>query len=425
MEEKNCQILFEYLKSIVYDTPDEKPGLEDLESPYKRLGQGMEVLEKWLEEMRTYSADLSKGNLSGTLPSEENPLCMNLKNLHASLNHLTWQAKQVAAGDYSQQVSYLGEFSEAFNTMIAQLKEREDQLKAEKEAVEKQADILQSYNELLLELTRKQREWIIIVDVESKDIVYCNKRGVGYEEIADKEFCINCRNRLPFLEKILYWEDREQIHAWEACDGNRRYYRVTTFPLEWKKRRAYAHILMDVTDEKLEARYLKDKAYHDGLTGIYNRMYFEEIMHKILKEKEQVVLGYLDLDCLKAVNDHYGHGEGDDYILRFVSTVKKYFRTTDIFARIGGDEFCLILNNISTKVAEEKLDSAMREFQGFRDKKYIHGFSFGVTKIRGKEETRDLAEIIKEVDAAMYQCKRKNKELYRRQQEGIYENPGD
>ena len=148
-------------------------------------------------------------------------------------------------------------------------------------------------------------------------------------------------------------------------------------------------------------------------------------MHKILKEKEQVVLGYLDLDCLKAVNDHYGHGEGDDYILRFVSTVKKYFRTTDIFARIGGDEFCLILNNISTKVAEEKLDSAMREFQGFRDKKYIHGFSFGVTKIRGKEETRDLAEIIKEVDAAMYQCKRKNKELYRRQQEGIYENPGD
>ena len=121
MEEKNCQILFEYLKSIVYDTPDEKPGLEDLESPYKRLGQGMEVLEKWLEEMRTYSADLSKGNLSGTLPSEENPLCMNLKNLHASLNHLTWQAKQVAAGDYSQQVSYLGEFSEAFNTMIAQL----------------------------------------------------------------------------------------------------------------------------------------------------------------------------------------------------------------------------------------------------------------------------------------------------------------
>ena len=79
MEEKNCQILFEYLKSIVYDTPDEKPGLEDLESPYKRLGQGMEVLEKWLEEMHTYSADLSKGNLSGTLPSEENPLCMNLK----------------------------------------------------------------------------------------------------------------------------------------------------------------------------------------------------------------------------------------------------------------------------------------------------------------------------------------------------------
>ena len=105
--------------------------------------------------------------------------------------------------------------------------------------------------------------------------------------------------------------------------------------------------------------------------------------------------------------------------------MKKYFRTSDIFARIGGDEFCLILNNISTKVAEEKLDSAMREFQGFRDKKYIHGFSFGVTKIKGEDETRNLAEIIKEVDTAMYECKRKNKELYKRQQEADHENPGD
>ncbi len=55
------------------------------------------------------------------------------KNIHANLNHLTWQAKQVAKGDYSQTVSYLGEFSEAFNTMTQQLKERELKLKQEAE----------------------------------------------------------------------------------------------------------------------------------------------------------------------------------------------------------------------------------------------------------------------------------------------------
>lgn len=425
MEEKNCQILFEYLRSILYDSQIEKPDLASLEAPYEKLGKGLGILQKWVEEMRVYSAGLSKGCLSSALPSEDNPLCMNLKNLHASLNHLTWQAKQVAAGDYSQKVSYLGEFSEAFNTMISQLKEREDQLKAGKAEMGKQAEMLNSYDELLLELTRKQREWIIIVDARTKEIAYCNKREAGYEEVVDKGFCKNCRSRLPFVDEILYWEENEQLHSWETSDGIGRYYRVTTFPLEWKRRKAYAHILMDITDERLETRSLQDKAYHDALTGIYNRIYFDEYMEKILWNGERVILGYLDLDCLKTVNDQFGHGEGDAYILRFVATVQKYFRTTDIFARIGGDEFCLILNNISMKVAEEKLTAAMVEFQGYMDKDYIHGFSFGVTEVRGKQETRTLAEIINEVDTAMYECKRKNKEFYRKRQEEADENPGN
>lgn len=425
MEEKNCQILFEYLRSILYAPQIEKPDLANLDAPFEKLGKGLEILHKWVEEMRTYSAELSKGCLSGASPSEDNPLCMNLKNLHASLNHLTWQAKQVAAGDYSQKVSYLGEFSEAFNTMIDQLKEREDQLKAEKTAIGKQAEVLNNYNELLLELTRKQREWIIIVDGVTKDIVYCNKRAAGDEEVVDQRYCQSCRNRLPFVDEILYWEENEQLHAWEASDSNGRYYRVTTFPLEWKKRRAYAHILMDITDEKRETRSLQDKAYHDALTGIYNRIYFDEYMEKVLWDGKKVILGYLDLDCLKMVNDQFGHGEGDEYIRRFVATVQRYFRTTDIFARIGGDEFCLILNKISKKVAEEKLTAAMVEFQGYRDKEYIHGFSFGVTEVRGKDEERTLADIINEVDAAMYECKRKNKEFYKRQREEADENSGD
>lgn len=382
------------------------------------LDQGLEMLEKWVEEMLAYSADLSNGRFSGDAPSAANPLCANLKHLHASLKHLTWQAKQVAAGDYSQRASCLGEFSEAFNTMITQLEERENQLKAEKKEIEQQAEVLNNYNDLLLELTRKHREWIIIVDAATRGILYCNKRSAGNEEVTDKEFCKTCSHRLPFVEHILSWGEKEPPHSWEVDDGDSHYFRVTTFSLEWKKKKAYAHILMDVTDEKLAARSLRNKAYHDGLTGIYNRIYFNEYMDKVLRDGEYVVLGYLDLDCLKRVNDQFGHGEGDQYIRRFVSTVQKYFRTTDIFARIGGDEFCLILSSISRQVAEEKLLSAMEEFQGYKNQKYIHGFSFGVTEVRGADETRTLPEIINEVDAAMYECKRKNKEFYRRRQEG-------
>ena len=86
---------------------------------------GLQCLDRAVQELKAYSAALSVGNLSDCSPSRDNPLCENLKNMQANLNHLTWQAKQVAKGDYSQTVSYLGEFSEAFNTMTAQLRERE------------------------------------------------------------------------------------------------------------------------------------------------------------------------------------------------------------------------------------------------------------------------------------------------------------
>ena len=130
-EDKNCELLFNYLKSILYDTKVQKLDLEELDEPFVKLGMGLQYLESAIEEMKTCSAALSKGNLSDFHPSRENFLCDNLKNIHANLEHLTWQAKQVAKGDYSQHVSYLGEFSIAFNTMIQQLKDREKSLKAE------------------------------------------------------------------------------------------------------------------------------------------------------------------------------------------------------------------------------------------------------------------------------------------------------
>ena len=171
MEKDNCEMLFEYLKSILYDSPIRPLHVEELDAPYRKLGLGLQYLQKAVEEMQAYTKDLSQGNLSGEFPARDNFLCANLKNLHANLNHLTWQAKEVAAGDYSQHVSYLGEFSEAFNTMTAQLKEREALLKEETARVQKRAEVIEGYNELLVELTTKRNEWILVVDANSRDIV--------------------------------------------------------------------------------------------------------------------------------------------------------------------------------------------------------------------------------------------------------------
>ena len=131
MEDRNSELLFEYLRSILYDSKIKTLDVKELDEPFQKLGLGLQYLERAVTEMKGYSAALSKGNLSVEVPARDNLLCENLKNIHANLNHLTWQAKQVAKGDYSQTVSYLGEFSEAFNTMTKQLEEREHRLKQE------------------------------------------------------------------------------------------------------------------------------------------------------------------------------------------------------------------------------------------------------------------------------------------------------
>lgn len=127
--DENCDVLFEYLKSILYDTNIQALDLDRLDEPFKKLGQGLQVLEQEVVELKECSSALSKGEFDAFHPSRDNFLCSELKNIHANLEHLTWQAKQVSKGDYSQTVSYLGEFSKAFNTMTAQLKEREQALK--------------------------------------------------------------------------------------------------------------------------------------------------------------------------------------------------------------------------------------------------------------------------------------------------------
>ena len=85
-------------------------------------------------------------------------------------------------GQPAQEASRLDEFSEAFNTMTRQLKEREDQLKREIQRAQRRAEIIESYAEMLVELLAQRDEWMLVVDRETREIVHCNKRTRGGEE---------------------------------------------------------------------------------------------------------------------------------------------------------------------------------------------------------------------------------------------------
>lgn len=402
MKNDNCEILFEYLKSILYDQEIQAPDISQLDEAHQRLGQGMQVLQRLVEETLEYSGNLAKGDFSGLYPSRDNLLCRNLKSLHANLNHLTWQAKQVASGDYSQHVSYLGEFSEAFNKMICQLRDREQALKEAAQREKERAAAMEHYNEILMELTRRNSEWILIVEQGTGALLYCNQS----QEKLNGNGCGHCVKQLEFHQKLLKWNSGDTERVWEERDSLGHYYRIATMEVEWQGRWGYAHIITDITKEKQEVQLITSKAYSDSLTGIWNRRFFEETMYQLLADRSWFTLCYMDLDNLKFVNDQIGHKAGDRYIQSFVDAVKSEIRETDLFARIGGDEFCLIFKGCHEDAVERKMKGIVRAFRNSGDGAYQPSFSFGLVEVDSDREPLSMEEILSRADKKMYEFKR-------------------
>lgn len=410
MDDKKSNTLLNYLKNIFCDSCPDHFNIDHPDEPYQELKSGLKYLKSSVDAFTDYLAEFSKGNLSAEYPEGCDFLGGSLKELHKSLKHLTWQARQVADGDYSQHASNLGDISDAFNGMTRQLEQRESQLKENANKVQKRAEALESYNELLIELLSRRNEWLLVVDMNSKEILYCNKKK--HEGVLEPSVCKTCKNRLSFQPELLKWEGQEQYKVWEMSDDTDTYYRITSFPIELKEHNSCVHIVVDVTDEKRAAKNLTSKAYHDPGTGIKNRLFFEEYMSMLLKDKRDATLCYLDLDGLKYVNDTYGHLEGDMYIQNFVELIKQNFRSEDTFARTGGDEFCLVLSGSIKELIERKLAEILHEFQTKDFAEYQCSFSYGVVAIDGEENKRTLDEILHDADALMYACKRRNKEKY-------------
>jgi signal transduction histidine kinase/DNA-binding response OmpR family regulator len=119
-----AKILFDYLSDVISNPTYSELELEKLPVGFRDLGQRLRYVIRCVLEVRDLARALSKGNLHGSWPSRDNRMVDSLKALHASLSHLTWQTQEVAKGDYQQRVEFMGDFSEAFNTMIEQLNQR-------------------------------------------------------------------------------------------------------------------------------------------------------------------------------------------------------------------------------------------------------------------------------------------------------------
>ena len=148
----------------------------------------------------------------------------------------------------------------------------------------------------------------------------------------------------------------------------------------------------------------------DELTGITNRRGFNLLAQKALnisyREKKPSVLVFFDLDKFKDINDSFGHTEGDNVLKIFSKNMESTFRESDIFARIGGDEFIVLLSNINYHDANMLINRFKKSFDKINKSKqeYQITFSFGILEIN-LEENLNLEELTKKVDKLMYENK--------------------
>lgn len=224
----------------------------------------------------------------------------------------------------------------------------------------------------------------------------------------------NCEILLEYLRNVLYGSGDMSLDLQQLDVPFRELGQELQFlPVMAERMREQERLLRQKEERAIrEQEKLTSKAYQDALTGIPNRLYFEEKMVQIMEECRHFTICYMDLDNLKVVNDRFGHRAGDSYICEFVSRVRARIREYDVFTRIGGDEFCLVFPECHMEVADQKMQKVLAEFADYGMPLFQASFSYGLIEIAADGERRSLDEILAEADEKMYRMKRKHKEKY-------------
>lgn len=221
-----------------------------------------------------------------------------------------------------------------------------------------------------------------------------------------------------FYEK--FWHELKQHGTWQGELWNRRkngeiYAELTTINAvrnRYGHTHYYVAVSFDITDRAFEhQRQLEYRAYHDLLTGLPNQMLLRDrLEHALALSKQankQIVVATLDLDHFKRINDKHGHAFGDEAIVLVSKRLYSVLRDSDSLARIGGDEFLLVLEDLNTQ------DQALRIFERLQrelsEPLIVSGHSIVLTSSIGAtrfpSDTGDADTLIRHSTQALHETK--------------------
>jgi diguanylate cyclase (GGDEF)-like protein/PAS domain S-box-containing protein len=179
--------------------------------------------------------------------------------------------------------------------------------------------------------------------------------------------------------------------------------------------------LRDVTEQRALERELRHRAFHDALTGLPNRLLFQDrATHALARRRRSgaaVAVLVVDLDDFSAVNDTMGHGVGDELLVAAAGRLSAMARESDTAARLGADEFALLIEDAADDVAVQAL--AERVVQAFIVPFQLIGGSVVTTATVGiatTEDSADAGDLVRHADLALYAAKAAGKRQWRRYQ---------
>ncbi|MFS1703233.1 putative bifunctional diguanylate cyclase/phosphodiesterase, partial [Alteromonas sp. AMM-1] len=177
--------------------------------------------------------------------------------------------------------------------------------------------------------------------------------------------------------------------------------------------------IRDVTRQRRLQEKLKQLAYSDPLTGLYNRTYFMESLTKALKNINQtkhcIALFFLDLDRFKKINDTLGHQAGDELLMEVANRLMNVTRSEDTICRWGGDEFVIMMNSrhdeSSVLTSSTKILQVMRQPVVLSGRELTIPTSIGVTLTHS--DSVSPTTLIQQADIAMYYAKKAGRDNYK------------
>ena len=213
-----------------------------------------------------------------------------------------------------------------------------------------------------------------------------------------------------YTEQVKHGDKVTDETVRKSKDGSRIDVFMQGFPINLTNGQIGIYALYtDISDRKQKEREIQYLSFHDEMTGLYNRRYYENELERLESSRRlpiTIVVG--DVDGLKAINDTYGHKSGDKVIKSAAQVLQEVSRSEDVVARMGGDEFAVILPETDAEAAKkycQRIGEELNKFNSQNNLPFKLSISTGYSIYN--DGTQSLEDVFNQADKQMYTNKNK------------------